>query len=302
MTRLRNLCSAVALFVATSVAHAVILYSTGDPSTNTTAPTGSLVGSGWQYEGTFGSFLGTPVGPHHFVTVQHIGIQSSTFVFQGANYSIVRAFDDSASDLRVFEVSETFPSYAPLYPATNEVGKSLIVIGRGTQRGGPVFLNNTLLGWGWGIADGIQRWGQNVVASIQQGFLYATFDQNGVANEAHLSAGDSGGAVFINDNSIWKLAGINYAVDGPYHFSPGDGGFLGALFETRGLYDDTGQLVAGAAAVPSGFYAIRISDRLSWIRGITDQELAGISPRAAVSAEINVSATFVVTGENSVTK
>src|SRR5438270_4541659 len=259
MVRLRRLIPIVAVLAASSLARAVILYSTGDPSTNTTPPTGALANSGWQYEGSFGSFLGTPIGPHHFVTVQHIGIQSNIFTYQGATYSILNWFDDSASDLRIFEVAETFPAYAPLYTLTNEVGQTLIVIGRGTQRGDPIFLNNAQIGWGWGAGDGVERWGQNLVASIQENFLYATFDQSGIANEAHLSAGDSGGAVFLTDAGTWKLAGINYAVDGPYHFSPGDAGFLGALFETRGLYDDSGQLISGTAPVPSGFYAIRIS-------------------------------------------
>ena len=302
MLRLRVPFSILALLAASSLARAVILYSTGDPSANTTPPTGALANSGWQYEGTFGGFLGTPIGPHHFVTVQHIGIQSNTFTYLGASYSILDWFDDSASDLRIFEIAETFPSYAPLYSLTNEVGQSLIVIGRGTQRGDAIFLNSAQIGWGWGAGDGVQRWGQNIVASIQENFLYATFDQNGVANEAHLSAGDSGGAVFLNDGGVWKLAGINYGVDGPYHFSPGDGGFLGALFETRGLYDGDGQLISGSAPIPSGFYAIRISDRLSWIRSIIDQELVGISPRAAVTNGSNVSVNFVFLGKNSATK
>src|SRR5581483_5272156 len=40
-------------------AHAVIFYDTGDANQNTTAPTGSLANSGWQYEGQFDGFLGT---------------------------------------------------------------------------------------------------------------------------------------------------------------------------------------------------------------------------------------------------
>src|SRR5438552_3750751 len=42
-------------------AQAVILLSTDDPNYNTTEPTGRLAGSGWQYEGFWGSFLGTPI-------------------------------------------------------------------------------------------------------------------------------------------------------------------------------------------------------------------------------------------------
>ena len=39
--------------VVTAPSKAVILYGTEDPSANTTAPTGELAGSGWQYKGLF---------------------------------------------------------------------------------------------------------------------------------------------------------------------------------------------------------------------------------------------------------
>jgi hypothetical protein len=290
------------LVVALSTVRAVILFSTGDPTANTTAPAGTLAGSGWQYEAIYGAFLGTPIGPFYFVTAQHIGIQSNTLTYHGVDYSVVRWFDDPASDLRIFEVSQPFPSYAPLYSASNEVGQTLVVIGRGTQRGDPVYLGNTLLGWYWGTQDSVQRWGENQVTGVQDNLLFATFDQNGTSNEAHLSAGDSGGAFFINDNGTWKLAGINYAVDGPYHFSPGDSGFVGALFDTRGLYDADGQFISGAAPVPSAMYATRISNRLSWIRSVIDQEITGISGRASVTSANSVSSLFVVNGASSLTK
>src|ERR1700739_2586997 len=75
------------LFLITvSFASAVSLFSTGDPTQNTTEPSGLLTGSGWQFEGSFGSFLGTPIDSHHFITVQHIGVPSNNFVYQGANY------------------------------------------------------------------------------------------------------------------------------------------------------------------------------------------------------------------------
>ena len=54
-------------------ARAVILFGTGDPTVNTTAPTGALAGSGWQYEGQFGSFLGTVIAANYFTTAKHIG-------------------------------------------------------------------------------------------------------------------------------------------------------------------------------------------------------------------------------------
>src|ERR1700682_3060031 len=44
------------VFFTASLAREVILLSTGDPNYNTTEPSGALTGSGWQYEGSFGSF------------------------------------------------------------------------------------------------------------------------------------------------------------------------------------------------------------------------------------------------------
>jgi hypothetical protein len=274
MVRFRNWFPAAALLALCSLSRAVILYSNGDPSANTTAPTGLLTDSGWQYEGQFGWFLGTAISPHHFITVKHIGIASNVFVYKGANYTIVQWSDDPMSDLRIFEVAETLPSYAPLYSRSDENGRSVVVVGRGTQRGDPVYSNGILRGWLWGPGDGVQRWGENQVRSVRGNLLYATFDQNGGLNEAHLSSGDSGGATFINDAGVWKLAGINYAVDNGVSTTPGSPVFDAALFDTRWFYDAYGQLITGSNPVPNGFYAIRMSDRMQWIQSI----ISGATP------------------------
>jgi hypothetical protein len=52
---------AVLYLVCASSARSVILLDNGDPSVNTTEPTGPLANSGWQYQGVWGSFLGTPM-------------------------------------------------------------------------------------------------------------------------------------------------------------------------------------------------------------------------------------------------
>jgi len=69
-----------------SDARALILLDTGVPSVNTTAPGGSLTNSGWQYEGQWGGFLGTPIAPHFFVSAAHIGQAGSNLIFQGSTY------------------------------------------------------------------------------------------------------------------------------------------------------------------------------------------------------------------------
>ena len=56
-----------AMFCAGS-AQAVILFSKSDR--NTRPPHGSLVNSGWQWQGQFGSFLGTPIAQQYFMLRQ----------------------------------------------------------------------------------------------------------------------------------------------------------------------------------------------------------------------------------------
>ena len=271
------------LCVSISESRAIILMGTSDPTANTTAPIGSVANSAWQYEGNWGVNLGTPIAPNYFITAQHIGGSvGNVFTFQGRSYTTTAEFLDPNTDLVIWKVSEPFPYYAQLYTKSDEVGRGLVVIGRGTQRGQEIDVKGKSRGWDWGSSDSIQRWGENVVSAIVSGgpdneYVYATFDfQKGNAktskNEAHLSSGDSGGGVFLNDGGIWKLAGINYAVDGPFFRSPADAGFNAALFDTRGLYykDDCGNsiLITGKSAVPTGFYSTRISSRAAWIRSV----------------------------------
>ena len=281
----------------------VILYRTGDPAANTTAPTGTLANSGWQYEGIFGNYLGTPIAPHFFITAQHIGQDSDKLVYRGANYTIVKSFDDPGTDLRIFQVTQTFSAFAPLYTGSDEVGKHLVVIGRGTQRGTEVRSSGNLRGWEWGSSDEVERWGENVVAAIKQrppggDTLYALFDKAGLPNESHLSVGDSGGAVFLDDHGVWKLGGINYDVDGAFYTGPnGAGSFLAALFDQRGFYDENRQFVSGSTPKPSGFYASRISSRVEWIDSVVEPRLVNISTRATVGTGDQVSiAGFIVVG------
>jgi hypothetical protein len=259
---------------------AVILLDTGSPSANISAPDGTLANSGWQFEGDWGSFLGTPIAPHFFISAAHIGQAGSNFVFQGSTYTLVRSFGQTNSDLLIWQVNETFPSFAPLYTKTDEIGKHLVVIGRGTQRGGEIFLGGTLRGWGWGTSDGVRRWGENDVADLvpYQGhdLVYATFDQSAQPNESHLSSGDSGGAIFLNDGGVWKLAGINYSVDDLYTAPSSGTGFVAAIFDSRGYYTSDGSnpptftQISGTKPVPTGFYASRISSERRWIYSVID--------------------------------
>jgi hypothetical protein len=277
-------------------ADAVILLNSA--TRNTSPPTGELADAGWQFQGQFSGFLATPISSKYFITAQHIGgsAPGGAIFYNGQNYVTDQSIDIPGTDLRMWRISATFPTWAPIYNrATDgpEAGRRMFVVGRGTQRGDAVYVDEplgepvvndgpfgqrafppqpVLKGWRWGLEDRIQSWGENVVSEVfdDQDFgdlLYFTFDRDGLANEAHLSSGDSGGGVFIEVGSTWKLAGINLSVDGPFRQSPTDAEFLGAIFDAGGLYfGSSPQLIPNTLAdIPSGAYASSIAGSLSFI-------------------------------------
>ncbi len=263
----------------------VVFYSTADPQFNTSAPTGALEGSGWQLQGE--TFPGIPIGPSFFITATHVGGKvGDVFGFQGVGYTMVIGFPHPDADITVWKIAGTFPEYASLYSENDEVGKPLVVFGRGTQRGEEIRLGDALKGWSWGKSDGILRWGENVVAGISDAdgnpttseasfqLLRADFDENGGANESHLSGGDSGGGVFIRDSTgVWKLAGVNHAANEQYSNSQTGPAFNATLFDEGGLFEgDPGKRVFHPYdplnPQPGSFYATRLSAYFEWIQSV----------------------------------
>jgi len=288
------------MFLSSPGSHGVLFVSTGDPTFNTTTPTGSLSDSGWQYEGQWGEFLATPIAPQFFLAAKHVGGGiGQAFLLNGVTYHTVALFDETNTDFRIWQVAETFPSYASLYTNTDEVGKRCVVFGRGTDRGPAVVVNGAIRGWEWGNTNDVERWGENVIARVvtnaQVGQLFAVdFDRHGVPNECDLSYHDSSGGLFIEDGTTWKLAAVHYTVDGPFSF---DGTtntqFDGALTDARGLYyvtiTNTWALIPPSfpVAIPTSFYSSRVSANISWINSVINyvppSELQITSPPAATN-------------------
>ena len=151
-------------------AQAVLFASTGDPSYNTNAPAGALINSGWQFEGLFGNYLGTAIAPHYFLTARHFGGDTNWgFVLDGTNYHLTTSYDDPSpgSDLRLWQVAERLPRYAPTYTGSNEVGATIAVFGRGTERGAVILTGGVTNGWHWGATNYVMRWGSNRVERIE---------------------------------------------------------------------------------------------------------------------------------------
>jgi hypothetical protein len=295
------------LLVLVVVPHvrAVLFEATGDPTYNTNAPTGSLTNSGWQYEGQWSeAFLGTPIAPTFFLTAKHIGGYSgSNITLNGLSYTTVGVFDDPSTDLRIWQVAQTFPYYAPLFTGANEIGKTCVVIGRGTQRGTAVVVGGITQGWQWGTDDGVERWGENMVSGVYTDMvdypaaqlLYALFQTSVMTNECDLSVNDSGGAMFVQNGTTWELAGINYSVSDPTVSTNADGSnsFNAALIDYYHLYVQEGTNWVYQTGHSNGaFYCTRVSPRVSWINSVINYNLGndlGISSVQIVGSDAQIS-------------
>jgi len=301
----RIIVSTAAALLPVGSASAVVVYVPGSPTPTATrhtfAPTGDLVNSGWQLQGDWaGAFLGTPISPNHFITAQHVGgAVGGTFAFNAVNYTTTGFTDVPNSDLRIWQVNGAFPTFAQLYDANvdgSESGKAMVVFGRGVAPGAAVLGPSTptgteLKGWMFGAGDGARSWGENDVSAIVNGgsfgnLLRFTFDravgETANSNESHLSTNDSGGGLFIDVGGVYKLAGINLSVDGPFKFQetdPNSSAFLATLFDKGGLWEHTSNApvtdepiytlnTESAIDVASASYSSRISSNLGFINTV----------------------------------
>ena len=301
--RFAGLMIALLLGFSESRGLALIFNSTGDATYNTTPPTGSLTNSGWQWQGRWKGATGTPIAPHFFITAGHLGGNvGDTFLFNGVNYVTTGKNASPSSDLIVWQVGATFPSYAPLYTGSAEVGMNAVLFGRGVARGAAVNVaglgEDALRGWQWmsTATAGTLRWGENTIESAQYfapndpfaangQLLVMDFDRfNGSnSNEVTLGNFDSGGGLFIRDpvDNRWKLAGVNVDAEYAYRLTAGGATFNASIFDIGGLYyDEAGDVVGpvgadpfilganGVTDTPSHLYSARISANIPWILGI----------------------------------
>ncbi len=280
------ICAAIGL--AAPRASAVITFG-GTGNNDTTPPDG--VGS---YEGDFGSFIGTTISSNVLVTANHVtGSTTGTFVFNGTTYNVQIAA--TLDDLALWQIAPndnaSFSTYAPLYTGSSETGLSLVVVGRGVQRGTAI-----TGGWDWGSGTGAVSWGTNTVSAIDTDgdlgesgafggdFLQFDFDNNPVdPNEGIIASGDSGGGVFVDNNGVYELDGINSLVDTVLNSS--GTALSAALYDTNGYYEEGPDglvQIENNPAQPESSFATRISSKLGLV-GVVD---GSISPANAASNPI----------------
>ncbi|HEX4055154.1 MAG TPA: PEP-CTERM sorting domain-containing protein [Tepidisphaeraceae bacterium] len=246
------------------------------------------------YEGDLGSFTGTTISSNVLVSATHIGSgTTSTFTFGGATYNVQMAA--SLDDLALWEIAPnatgSFSTYAPLYTGSSEVNSPLIVVGRSVARGAAI-----TGGWDWSTTgSGPFSWGTNAVAAIdtdgqlgQSGafggdFLQFDFDNDLVdVNEGIIANYDSGGGVFVDNNGVYQLAGVNSLVNTVLDSSGNP--VSASLYDEYGYYyKSAGQLAQIKTHTPESSFATRISSKMNLI-GVVD---GSILPGSAASDPIN---------------
>jgi hypothetical protein len=294
-------------------AHAVIRYADGDPTSHTTAPTGTFANAGWQYEGQFGdpandanAYVATAIGPHTFITAAHIGGYLGTGItYHGTTYPVIGAQGLANRDLIIATVSgNALPLWAPVYNESADgalVSKTALMVGRGTQRGTEINTTpargtqGTLRGWSWGTYDNVQRWGTNVVTGFaiddtppspnnNKEYVTLNFDANGLPDEGVLSNKDSGGGMFVQSSSgAWKLAGIASGVDVQYRLTADGTTLDGAIFDFRDLYIEASDQTWHLAQDFQGNSVLNPIPAKSYFSNVSDvppAQLAQYIPRA----------------------
>ena len=100
-------------------------------------------------------------------------------------------------------------------------------------------------------------------------------------NESHLNGFDSGGGLFIESGGVWKLAGVNFGVDGRYKVNESDTPFRATVFDKGGLYEEGPENVFTLsldtlADQPGASYSTRISSNMEFITSVVPEPSAAL--------------------------
>ena len=143
-----------------------------------------------------------------FGTTTHAPIPGTTVQLSGSG--------GASSDLMMFRITPT-PDLPELRMNHKPMrfGTLVVMVGFGKGKG-QAFEWNGIPGYRWG-PDVARRWGTNRIFAARQWVstrglktwcFQMDFSRHGTDHEAQASLGDSGGAVFVNQNDRWKLTGV----------------------------------------------------------------------------------------------
>lgn len=198
--------------LATQTLQAVII-NTPDGGSITFHETVPASGAPWNNVLNVNGSSGVYIGNGWVLTAKHVysGAGVATVIHEGTTYgvdtSLTLDFSDGSIspaevDLRLFRLNTIIPGLSTLSIGSVTSADAITMIGRG---------------------GGTKRWGTNEVEDIDLLIgigdpatrhitsFYSDYD-TATTGEAQAIGGDSGGGVFHNDGSGWKIAGIMIAV------------------------------------------------------------------------------------------
>jgi hypothetical protein len=251
----------------------------------------------WELRGNWNQwFTGTPIATNLFITANHVGGEvGQSLIFQGIRYKTIARW--SQDDLAIYEIDGTFSEFALLYEGTNEVGHTVVDYGRGMGVKTAVKFEGRTRGWCLdGPSDNQWSWGRGLITHLTSQdktggngpMLYVSYDAR-LAQSQGMTLGDSGGAAFIRDGGVWKIAGVVWNIDSPYSLD-GHTGFDAIVFDKRGLYetDYQGEAIKGFVnggshfklvsksapePVPGETWFSRISAHAAWIHEVVNHQI-----------------------------
>lgn len=244
-------------------ARALILYSGSNTAntdaSGTTAPFSSVVGV-MNAAGTAYDASGIYLGNGYVLTAYHVNLYS-TIELAGTQYSIDYSYSPTqigTADLKLFRISGYSAASSVVLDTNsfNDTNKSATIVGYGVGIG-----STTTSGYIWGdssTAD--QRWGTNTVSTSTTNVyisstntttscLITTFDTTGGSNEAALSLGDSGGALFEYVSGQWVLSGVSLYVENAGESLYGDGNYYARV----STYSSTISTLINAVPEPESY-------------------------------------------------
>lgn len=255
--RIRCVLPVLALGLCLAWPARAVIIDLGDGTGNTSAPGDD---PGWANVGTTpGGLTAIYIGYGWVLTANHVGL--GDVVLGGETYeavagSYVQLENDTGPppDLGVFRIDPK-PSLPvlPISASTPSTSTDVVMIGHGRNRGSATSWNppgplGPYYGYEWGVGRSM-RWGTNVVAgtggtvAYTQAFYTSFTDTDGTTDEAQGANGDSGGPVFVENGSVWEVAGVMLAV-AEYDGQPADLALYGNLTYAADLAAYRDQIIA----------------------------------------------------------